>query len=91
MGNKSKVAIASLIVGIACFLNLFGIEKAIAAIALGYMGLNEAAAEEKTGKKLAYAGITLGIVYIITISVILLIYGPQIIKILQQIKMMPGK
>jgi hypothetical protein len=88
MGTKSRVAVASLIVGIACFLNLLGIEKAIAAIILGAMGLKEISAEEKAGKWFAYAGIILGSVYIITIAILLIIYGPQFIE---RIKMLAGK
>ena len=88
MGTKSKVAIGSLIVGIACFLNLLGIEKALAAITLGWMGLKEAGSEGKNGKGFAYAGIILGAAYIITIAVLLIFYGPQFIE---RIKMMAGK
>lgn len=88
MGTKSKVAVASLIVGAVCFLNLLGIEKALAAIALGWMGLNEVKAEEKSGKGFAYAGITLGCLYILTIAVLLIFWGPQF---MEHIKMMAGK
>jgi hypothetical protein len=88
MGNRSKVAVASLVLGIVCFLNLFGIEKAIAAIVIGWMGLKEIGAEEKTGKGFAYAGIILGCLYIVTIAVLLIIYGPAFIE---RIKAMTGK
>lgn len=88
METKSKVAVASLVVGIVCFFNLLGVEKAAAAIILGYMGLKEIGAEEKTGKGFAYAGIILGIAYIITIAVLLILFGPQFIE---RIKMMSGK
>ena len=80
MGTKSKVAVAGLVMGIASFINLLGMEKAIAAIVFGWMGLKEAQAEQKAGKRLAYAGIILGILYIITVSVMLVLYGPQFIE-----------
>ncbi len=88
MGTKSKVAVASLIVGIACFLNLLGIEKALAAITLGWMGLKEVSAEEKAGKGFAYAGIILGCLYIVTLTVLLIIWGPQFIE---HVKALAGK
>ncbi|MCE5300288.1 MAG: DUF4190 domain-containing protein [Spirochaetia bacterium] len=86
MGNKSKTAIAALVVGIVCFLNLLGTEKAMAAIIIGWMGLQEIKQEEKTGKGLAIAGIILGIVYIITVAVLLIVWGPQFFEHLQKMK-----
>jgi len=80
MGTKSKVAVASLVMGIACFLNLLGLEKAIAAITFGWMGLKEISAEEKGGRNLAYAGIILGSLYIVTLAVILIFWGPQLME-----------
>lgn len=86
MGDKSKVAIASLAMGIACFLNLFGIEKALAAIVFGWLGLKEVEAEQKAGKKLAYAGMILGTAYIVTITVLLIIYGPEFMEHIKKLK-----
>jgi hypothetical protein len=87
MGTKSKIAIASLTMGIVCFLNLLGIEKAIAAIVFGWLGLKEAEVEQKAGKKLAYAGIILGCLYIVTITVLAVLYGP---KFIEHVRMMKG-
>lgn len=86
MGTKSKIAIASLAMGIACFLNLFGIEKALAAIVFGWLGLKEAEAEQKTGKRLAYAGMILGSAYIVTIAVLLVIFGPEFMEHIGKMK-----
>jgi len=88
MGTKSKVAVAGLVMGIASFVNLLGIEKAAAAIVFGWLGLQEAEAEQKAGKRLAYAGIILGSAYIVTVTVLLILYGPQFIE---HVKMMSGK
>jgi hypothetical protein len=87
MGTKSRTAIAALVVGIACFLNLLGIEKAIAAIVIGWLGLKDVEEDQKAGKKLAYAGIILGCAYIVTVTVMLILYGPQFIE---HIKMLKG-
>jgi hypothetical protein len=88
MGSKSKVAVMAMVLGIACFLNLLGIEKAIVAIVAGWMGLKETENEAKAGKRLAIAGIALGSLYIVTISVLLILYGPQF---MEHLKMMSGK
>jgi hypothetical protein len=84
--NKSKLAVFALVTGIACFLNLLGLEKALVAIFLGTYALKEIAAENKTGKKFAWAGIILGIAYIITITVIAIVKGPELISLLQSMK-----
>jgi len=86
MGIKSKVAVAGLVMGIASFINLLGMEKAIAAIVFGWMGLKEAEAEQKAGKKLAYAGIILGFAYIATVTVMLILYGPQFVEHIKMMK-----
>jgi xanthine/uracil/vitamin C permease (AzgA family) len=86
MGNKSKVAVLALVGGIACFLNLLGIEKAAFAITAGWMALKEIDLEGKTGKNFAYAGIILGFLYIVVITLLLIFKGPEFISIIQSLK-----
>ena len=86
MGNKSKVAVLALVGGIACFLNLLGIEKAAFAITAGWLALKEIDAEGKTGKNFAYAGIILGFLYIVVITLLLIFKGPEFISIIQSLK-----
>lgn len=71
-GYFSEFAIASLIIGILSFLQLLALEKAFCAIALGLIALNRIAKNPQfRGKNLAVAGIILGIIYVIALSVII--------------------
>jgi len=88
MGSKSKIAVMALVLGIVCFLNLLGIEKAIAAIIAGWLGLKETEIEGKSGKRLAMTGIVLGSLYIVTITVLLILKGPEFIGMISR---MSGK
>ena len=71
-GVMSEFAIASLVIGIASFINLAGMEKAIAAIVFGALALKRIRKDNQlSGKNLAQAGIILGIlVSIIILKVI---------------------
>ncbi len=82
--KKSTYAVASLVVGILSFLQLFGVEKAILAGVFGILALKEIKTGELKGKNMAYAGIALGTLYIIAIAVLFMIKGPQIIRLLSQ-------
>ena len=72
--------------GIVCFLNLLGLEKAIVAIIAGWLGLKEIEREEKSGRGFAYAGIILGILYIVVLSVLAIVKGPALIEMLKHMK-----
>ena len=86
MGNNSKAAILALVGGIACFLNLLGIEKAAFTITAGWLALKEIDSEGKAGKNLAYAGIILGFLYIVVIAVLLIVKGPEFFGMIQGLK-----
>lgn len=89
-GPLSEFAIAGLTLGILSFIQLAGIEKAIAAIVFGILSLKRIAApqSEARGEGLAAAGIVLGIVYFIiaVIALFALIKNPAL---LEQILKMP--
>lgn len=74
----SELAIASLTVGILCFIQLFGLERSIAAIVFGVLALKRIKQDETLrGKGLAIAGIVLGSIYcLLAIAVI-----PQAIEV----------
>ncbi|HPU37237.1 DUF4190 domain-containing protein [Methanothermobacter tenebrarum] len=78
---RSSFAIASIIIGICAFIQLFGAEKAILAIIFGILALKEVREKELNGKYLAIAGIILGIIYIILLIAVL----PSIMRILPKI------
>ena len=77
--RKNPYAVASLILGLLSFINLFNIDKAVLAVVFGLMGikrLNESDAAE-SGERMAYWGIALGIIYLIFLIYILFFYqGP---------------
>ncbi len=75
--KKSEFAIVSLVLGLISFLQLFGAEKALAAIAFGVLALWQIKTNPQTsGRWLAVLGIALGILYIIVTLIML----PQLIK-----------
>lgn len=86
MGSKSRIAVMAMVMGIVCFLNLLGIEKAAVAIVAGWLGLKETESEAKPGKWFAIAGIVLGSLYIVTIAVLLIFKGPEFIQMIQRMK-----
>lgn len=75
----SEFAIASLVVGVASFISLAGIEKAIIAIVFGVLALKRLECNEQlSGKNLAKAGIVLSIVSIIATVVFIIKVYPKI-------------
>lgn len=83
-GPRSEFAIASLTFGLLSFVNLGGIEKAIAAIVFGILALKRIAAPQNNerGEGLAAAGIVLGVISAILIAIFLftLIKNPALIE-----------
>ena len=87
---KSKInefAIASLVIGIVSFISLGGLEKAILAIVFGALALKRIEKENQlSSKKLAKAGILLGIFsLILTINLIIKFY-PKFQQLIKQIQ-----
>lgn len=64
---RSSFAVASLLVGLFCFIQLLGIEKAILAIILGFLAFNEIKSQDMSGRSLAIVGIVLGVIYILLV------------------------
>lgn len=87
MENKQRwneFAVASLTFGILAFIQIGGLEKAIAAVVFGILGLKKiSTVEARTrGEGLAAAGIVLGIIYavIAAIAVALFIKNPALFE-----------
>jgi hypothetical protein len=60
----NELAIASLTIGILSFIQLFGLERSITAIVFGILALRRIKQDEaQKGKRMAIAGIILGIIY----------------------------
>jgi hypothetical protein len=86
-GKKSEFAIASLIMGIVSFIQIINLEKAIVAIVFGVLALRSIAREPGTkGKKLAVAGMILGIIGVTLTSVMTVKYWPQMMEMGQRLK-----
>lgn len=88
--NLNEFAIVSLTLGILCFIQLAGIEKAVAAVVFGILALKRIATPESNtrGEGLAAAGIVLGIIYAI-LSIILIIFVTKHPELLEQILKRP--
>lgn len=82
--HLSDFAIISLTLGILSFIQLAGIEKAIAAIVFGVLSLKRIAAPQSNarGEGMAAAGIVLGIIYAVIAGIFLftLVKNPALIE-----------
>lgn len=84
---RNEFAIASLVVGITSFISLAGMEKAIVAIVFGALALKRMERETQLiGKKLATAGIILGIFSIIATTVFIVKFLPKIQQRMMQLQ-----
>lgn len=89
LGQKYAFATASLIMGLACFVSLLGMEKAILAIVFAWLALR-AKPEPllKEHRAWAKAGLVLGIIPLILVPLLLILnFGriQQIIEILSKL------
>lgn len=82
---KPKLALISLLLGIFSFIHLLGIEKAVLAIIFGTWALKESI-EVPRDKKLAWTGITLGLIYLVFITVVTIYYFPQLSSMVSKLK-----
>ena len=82
----SEFAVASLVIGIISFLNLFGMEKPIAAIVFGILAMKRIKANNLGGKKLAIAGIILGVLAIIAAIVAIIYFLPVMMEQIEQMQ-----
>ena len=82
----SEFAIASLIMGLVSFVQIFNIEKPLVAITFGILALNKIKSNSQLeGKKFAIAGIALGIVCIILVTIMIIKFLPQLKQMHQQV------
>lgn len=81
----SELAIASLVMGILSFVNLFSLEKPLAAIVFGALAFKKIEKNASLkGKKLAIAGISLGIIAFTLITVLTIKYFPQLKQLIEK-------
>lgn len=74
LGQKYAYATISLILGLACFINLAGLEKAVLAVIFGSLALKSTPAPALTARRIwAKAGLVLGILVLVVIPTIILL------------------
>lgn len=74
LGQKYAYATISLILGLACFINLAGLEKALLAVIFGWLALRSTPAPVLKARRVwAQTGVILGVLILITIPTIILL------------------
>ncbi len=74
LGQKYAYATISLILGIACFINLAGLEKALLAVIFGWLALKSTPAPTLKARRVwAKTGIVLGSLVLVVIPTIILL------------------
>ncbi|HSB09773.1 MAG TPA: hypothetical protein VLM38_09845 [Blastocatellia bacterium] len=74
LGQKYAYATISLVMGIVCFVNFAGLEKAILAIVFGWLALKHTPPPDLTQRRRwAKAGITLGILLLLVVPTVIIL------------------
>ena len=86
MIRKYPLAVVSFMLGLASFVHLFGVEKAVLAVIFGGFALKEIMPGFEKGRKYAYAGIILGSLYIAVLVAVTVVKGPGIIELIGKMR-----
>ena len=79
LGQKYAYATVALVLGISCFVNLVGMEKAILAIIFGRLALkSEPAPALKERREWGRAGLVLGVLQMVMIAVLFIIFRNEL-------------
>jgi len=74
LGQKYAYATISLVVGLACFINLAGLEKALLAVIFGWLALKSTPAPALKARRVwAQTGMVLGLLVLIIVPTIILL------------------
>ena len=91
LGQKYAYASVSLILGISCFVSLLGLEKAILAIAFGWLALRATPAPKlKEHRSWAKAGIILGVLPFIILPIIVFLNFDRLREFVELLEKMNG-
>jgi hypothetical protein len=91
LGQKYAFATASLVMGIACFVNLLGLEKALVAILFGWMALKgQPAPKLVSHRSWAITGVTLGAILLVLVPVLLLLNLERIAELIDALSRLSG-
>ncbi len=89
LGQKYAYATMSLILAIACFVNLAGMEKAILAVIFARLALNSSPPPVLTERRLwAKAGLSIGVVVLIVIPAIIIFNFDRLRLLVEALKRM---
>lgn len=78
LGQKLAYATAALLTGIACFVQLLGLERAILAIAFAVLALRKSPPPALTARRgFAVAGLVLGIVAAIAVPIVVIVFSDR--------------
>lgn len=93
LGQKYAYATISLILGLACFINFVGLEKAALAVVFGWLALKSAPAPVLKARRIwAKTGMILGALVLVTIPTIILLNLDRLRVIVEAlIKLSEGK
>jgi hypothetical protein len=74
LGQKYAYATISLILGLACFINLAGMEKAVLAVIFGWLALKSTPAPALRARRVwAQTGLVLGVLVLVVVPTIILL------------------
>ena len=91
LGQKYAYATVSLVLGISCFFSLLGLEKAILAIAFGWLALRSTPAPKlKEHRSWAKAGIILGVLPFIILPIIIFLNFDRLREFVELLEKMNG-
>lgn len=91
LGQKYAFATASLVLGVCCFVNLLGLEKAILAIVFGWLALRTNPAPALTEHRTwAKAGMVLGILPLIILPVIIILNFDRLRELIDVLSKVSG-
>ncbi len=91
LGQKYAFATVSLVLGISCFINLLGLEKAILAIVFGWLALRANPAPVlKEHRIWAKVGLVFGILPLIILPIILILNFDRLRELVECLSKMSG-
>jgi hypothetical protein len=93
LGQKYAYATISLILGLACFINLAGMEKALLAVIFGWLALKSVPPPILNTRRVwAKTGMTLGILVLVTIPTLIILNFDRLRGLLEAlVKLSEGK
>ena len=89
LGQKYAYATVALVLGIFCFINLAGMEKAVLAVIFGWMALRAAPEPILTERRMwAQAGLVLGGLVLVIVPIIIFLFFGRLREIIDLISRM---